>query len=83
MSSPALSRVLTSGDGHFIGMVWCECPHELLDQGQFRDSCPVHGEPKSPHDPFIKEIRGEKPEVHEVRGIDVQQAVKEQHGRGL
>ena len=75
-------RVLTSGDGHYIGCVYCTCTPEEFNRAEFADNCPMHSDPKEMHDPFIKKIR-ERKAVAEVRGIDVTQAVKEQHGRGL
>lgn len=58
---PPISRVLYR-DGKYAGLVWCICPHELLDQGQYRNDCPVH----------------EDLDVARVRSIDVEEATQEQ-----
>lgn len=71
--------VLTSGDGHFLGTVYCECTEEQWHATEFKKTCPVHGEPRQHRDPFITQLRAkqEKPEVSDVRGIDVEQATQE------
>lgn len=69
-------QVLTDGNGHFIGCVYCECSPDEFNRAEFKKHCPVHGTPKRHHDPFITAIR-EKDEVAEVRGIDVEQATQE------
>ena len=73
--------VLTSGDGHYLGCVYCECGPDRYHSCDFKKDCPVHGTPRRHRDPFIAALR-EKREVHEARGIDTEKAVNERYRTG-
>lgn len=73
--------VLTDGNGHFLGCVYCECTPEEFDRAEFKKDCPVHGTPRKHRDPFIASLR-EKQAVHDARGIDTEEAVNERYRTG-
>lgn len=60
-------RVVTSGDGHYLGLAYCICTYDEWSNG-CRPDCPYR------HD----ELFTESLDVSKVRGIDVEQATQEQ-----